>query len=1483
MSTECFKVVCRDYPSDFFLDKAVAKDYFLQFGKVKRLIFKPKVRICTVEYVNKEDYLNALNNAGDYNGVNFKVSTEKSLEVKKKKLPARTEPIWIDKDEIQAELAAMSGNSSKNYKLTDVIDLTDSLEESPKLEKSAKLKTKLKKAWKSKEKKNIKEHFSATMSSDKTDFINLILSQAVSIEDKYRILDARDKLLRVKLKETGHLKSSATVGTCPDMCPEKERLMRETQHQVALYEQEENEKCMDQRKAVKQYSRSSADQEAPLPHELRPVSVLKMTMCYLMNNIMELCDKSDVNIGEWFHFLWDRTRGIRKDITQQELCCQGAVELVEQCARFHIHCSARLVAEDPSVFDQKINTENLTKCLQTLKYMYHDLQLKGETCPNEAEFRAYIVLLNLNDGNFMWEVQQLRQEIQKSNEVKFALQVYSALDKNNYVGFFKLVYSTTYLNACILMRYFIQVRIIAIKTLLKCYLPRGSKTAYPLSELKNILAFEDIETTTEFMQSYGLSVNEENSHVILEKNTFAVPDFPYILDRSLKVVESKRTASVGRIVCGRELSQNTFENHIPQNSFDQKGYLICKDILDVLELEQARLKILNELKDTRKFTEPKETSQNILFEQERGSLNLLPQKETPQSSLFRNTFEKDIPSDNVSIFGNQLSFIEESQNVFGHTQQKSMSSRDQPDFGFSSKTDINSANSNNKNVWGSSSKNIFSQPTSIFASKAPESGTLQSLPKKGGFTFNLLPSSDEKVSSVFSSTLPLSRHELIDQDNENSYSTCILPTFSQSQEEDSVLDEEIKTGEHTDERLKKNEVEMDIIENEKRLEELKREEDQKILEQEKEKKKLKELKKKWQEEELRRRISELQKEDEMARELEISNTVKTVLESIVTQVDNKLRDDKIMEMSRKIKNRFLLNILRSWHVIVLKNKRKRKAIDFNSSWLNTKTLKQSAEELHTSSQDLTLQFIKRYRYGKALEVGIVIDNPIKKVDLFQLTYSTLNKRFYDLTGIIQKDIFWKVAISLPDKHELPIGLNRIEETLSDLFEWKQQNGHTFVVEQVKCNNVESITYCIEKQLGTSVERYDANGIIFIGNDFNHNLQRRIFEHLKGFGVFTKVPIVIILQHFDNNEKCNLNTLIKEKILSDFIILSENLMLPGLINVIEQGLIFLASKVERQPPLELDTLYSFIEKYLCTEIWKRANSFSKWNSHYKKCLQNPDIVLSLYNEGLTKLKKVILSKSCREYAAFPDVFKDYLRSKIPNFLPCNYRYFPTFWKEQSYFEKLEKILDGLRLPKWVEKWPGSNEFELESLVSKYCTKVFKEPVKVFYKVMSILLRNVDPDLNFEDVQQVLWTDVIEILGLEKLREMNLSLNNTEFENISIYNTFVVVYDTEMLTNYNSSNWFYINNPIIKKSINLQLDKEKSQTICNVPDKDSSEDIEYIISKGEQQLSSCRNNTSEMLKGLSEFNALLEDLETSMNIYKRISSKMEQSLQKAIEDN
>ena len=66
---------------------------------------------------------------------------------------------------------------------------------------------------------------------------------------------------------------------------------------------------VDHAAAVKEYSRSSADQEEPLPHELRPSAVLSRTMDYLVTQIM---DQKEGSLRDWYDFLWNRTRGIRK-------------------------------------------------------------------------------------------------------------------------------------------------------------------------------------------------------------------------------------------------------------------------------------------------------------------------------------------------------------------------------------------------------------------------------------------------------------------------------------------------------------------------------------------------------------------------------------------------------------------------------------------------------------------------------------------------------------------------------------------------------------------------------------------------------------------------------------------------------------------------------------------------------------------------------------------------------------------------------------------------------------------------------------------------------------------------------------------------------------------------------------------------------------------------------------------------------------------
>lgn len=82
---------------------------------------------------------------------------------------------------------------------------------------------------------------------------------------------------------------------------------------------------MDPSRMVKEYSRSSADQEEPLPHELRPPHVLRLTMDYLLVHVMD--PPHPPPVGEWYDFIWNRTRSIRKvgSGLGPARCCRGRV------------------------------------------------------------------------------------------------------------------------------------------------------------------------------------------------------------------------------------------------------------------------------------------------------------------------------------------------------------------------------------------------------------------------------------------------------------------------------------------------------------------------------------------------------------------------------------------------------------------------------------------------------------------------------------------------------------------------------------------------------------------------------------------------------------------------------------------------------------------------------------------------------------------------------------------------------------------------------------------------------------------------------------------------------------------------------------------------------------------------------------------------------------------------------------------------------
>ncbi|CAH8512820.1 unnamed protein product [Schistosoma intercalatum] len=377
-------------------------------------------------------------------------------------------------------------------------------------------------------------------------------------------------------------------GTCEDMCPELERYCRAAHQRVSIFEclpttMSVNSSSweMDHTRAVKDYQRSSADQPVPLPRELRPTCVLQRTMAYLLASI---ADRPEIDTSRslwkpWYEFMWTRTRAIRKDIRQQNLCCPIVIGVIERIARFHIFCAARLVDQPVDTFDPRINSENLTQCLQTLKEMYSDLDspiTSENMCPNEAEFRGYMLLMKLNDQNEINEAQRLPERLRQSKPVRFAFATHEALITNNYIRFFRLARQATCLVACLMHRYFVQIRSQAL-TKLSCAFAGHPKREvhYPISTLTQQLGFENETESKHFCETWGLSVF--GSNVIFEKQIQPQPPtLPWREQRSFHLVENKRIGiPLSVLFNGSPVNPSDAIPSPVQSSFDTNGKYIC--------------------------------------------------------------------------------------------------------------------------------------------------------------------------------------------------------------------------------------------------------------------------------------------------------------------------------------------------------------------------------------------------------------------------------------------------------------------------------------------------------------------------------------------------------------------------------------------------------------------------------------------------------------------------------------------------------------------------------------------------------------------------------------------------------------------------------------------------------------------------------------------------------------------------------------------
>ncbi|XP_015432927.1 PREDICTED: uncharacterized protein LOC107189014 [Dufourea novaeangliae] len=1485
-------ITCTNVPQSL-LTKTTAKEYFMMFGNLFKITIRLKKQIIIVTYATKGEATIAYNKSGEYLGEKFNVEWTKSCALPKSPTKKKdfqknivTNFLKSPEDEIKSELDAMMNLEynmhnvcRKNFDGT-VVEKKKALQS----KSTSKSITRVEKASVKSEKHKADSQISDLLPNATIEELqNIIRQPAHTSEDKYNILEARDRLMRTKqIKSHTLAAAKVMIGTCSDMCPEKERLIRESNRQLSLYEQlDGSEYKINHALAVKQYSRSSADQEEPMAHELRPVKSLKMTMSYLLHEIANLCDEEGTNLGDWYHFLWDRTRGIRKDITQQELCCTDSVELVEQCARFHIVCSERLCAEEPSVFDKKINSDNLTKCLQTLKYMYHDLRVKGINCKNEPEFRAYIILLNLNNSNFMWDLQRLPKSVQRSSAVQFALKVYSVLESNNYYKFFKLVQKTTYLNACILLRYFNQVRLKALSVMVKAYC-RTTSTAYPLYELLDILGFEDEGEAIYFCEQIGLNVSKDELHVLLNRQNFSMPVLNIKQNRAYNVIESKRImeqSSIGECIAGRKMPEQTYKYHKPHNSFDSHGYLMP----DSVNAEDQNKNDICKPNDPYEYTDEDtmQTKRSVSVPENNQSKTQTAVHNSESRNSFATSVANINPDANITTHrksrtNNFFAFkpptqINESQeHVNTLSELKVEKQKDAKILSLAPKQEDTALNANrtSESSFGSifsttsttsKSSNVFSkawEPPSYNNSTSPfvsftNKSIFSEVSQGNVFTRNVPPS------TVFSST-----QSNVQTVPELSSVTSTATTFNKNKLKEAQsfptptkqAQEETKGGNI---RYKEKECSRKMQQINESTEQIFHDLETEIVET---------------------YCSNFMTEE--INKMKICNTLSEdikneILTEVVHQICSSILQEEIIDtqklhaLSIRIKGRIIVKYFNIWKSNVLKKKQRREALDSTPVWLQKYSSEQCAKLLYSKKQDLVIQnMCKRPGEQKATRSYIDSIAPIEVIISMGIKENLKSPKMS-----MHSNYYWKLVISWPDLHNKPVLWHH--KKIMNQYLCPDNYTTEPIIKMCQINQFETLHICLRHFEGLISDHnlVGSDSLLFIKStsEDTKSVMKRLTKTILSRDRLMPIPLAFIVlgdNNFDTQDVeivSTLEKLLKARYLSVYTIIHEkDLNEKTVLNMTQSAMLWLSMNKPHQNPLEMDYLQNICDTCLTEELWLRLQDDSSFNEKLLHALNEPRFIIDLHNEAVTYLMDIILDPESFMYTQLAPEFKRFVKNEYT--MPCSYEHFDDTWKTEEYKANIENVILSIKLPQWSFTWPLDNSSTLHKNIITYCQEA---------------LLDIDSnEVSWSLLNSLLFTS--DTLTVSNFIEVLLHIVRRKIHGID--KDLKVVYNKNHIKHFRTLPWWFISNTlreykIVQKEIHIQENEKENERIdTNEPitkkrklykDHDNDSELDPLVEF-------CETSQNQIM----EVHCISKKIENYLKAHQQKSSLFEERLKNAL---
>ena len=286
---------------------------------------------------------------------------------------------------------------------------------------------------------------------------------------------------------------------------------------------------------VKRFRRSAAGYDEQLPSDIRPPIVLQKSLNYLLDEVVGGTEP----LAAVHKFVWDRTRGIRNDFSIQQVSktddLKIAIDCFERIARFHLLSLHQLSNQNRGngEFDHHQEREQLNNTLLSLMYYYDDSRRKLES-PNEAEFRAYCIIFEIQDQRPDLEdrAQNWPLKILADPRVKTAMKLYAAAGNTtdqqgplrpktsfataqmNYGKFWSVLRSeaVSYLMACAAEIYFNLVRGNALGMIYKAYKRSQSIKLedLTLADLTSGLGYDNEDQTQKFCEEHGLTISERD-------------------------------------------------------------------------------------------------------------------------------------------------------------------------------------------------------------------------------------------------------------------------------------------------------------------------------------------------------------------------------------------------------------------------------------------------------------------------------------------------------------------------------------------------------------------------------------------------------------------------------------------------------------------------------------------------------------------------------------------------------------------------------------------------------------------------------------------------------------------------------------------------------------------------------------------------------------------------------------------------------------